>query len=70
MVRLFRLYQAGHLPDPGGAMDQSVYMMDAFGDMAQFEARLTAPDADPLTPDGEIDWKEKGRISAKSWGVE
>lgn len=48
-------------------MDQSVLMMDAFADMDQFEKRLLEPGADPITPDGEIDYKEKGRIAAKSW---
>lgn len=42
-------------------------MMSAFADMEAFEARLLAPGADPLTPDGEIDFKEKGRIAAESW---
>lgn len=70
MVRVFRLYQAGHLPDQGGSMDQSASMMDALADMEAFEQRLTAPNADPLTVDGDIDYAEKGRIAAKSWGID
>lgn len=42
MLRLWRLFQggtgAGHLPEPGGAMDQPTKMIDALSLMSAFEA--------------------------------
>lgn len=44
MVRLWRLYQGGfgpgHLPDPGGSLDQAAIMIDAFAIMSAEDARL------------------------------
>lgn len=40
MIRLWRLFQQGHLPDTGGVMDQPAAMIDGFGIMAAAEADL------------------------------
>jgi len=40
MVRLWRLFQQGHLPDEGGVMDQAAAMIDAFGIMTAAETEL------------------------------
>lgn len=51
MVRLWRLYQGGgmgvgYLPEPGGALDQSTLMLEAFGLMSSAEAELKKEDGD------------------------
>ncbi len=46
MLSLWRMYQGGgmggvgHLPDPGGSMDQPVVMIEAFNLMSNIEAEL------------------------------
>ena len=40
MVRVWRLFQQGHLPDVGGVMDQAAAMIDAFEIMAAAEAEF------------------------------
>lgn len=40
MLRLWRLYQGGHLPDDGGVMAQAAIMLDAFDEMTVVEREL------------------------------
>ena len=40
MVALWRLFQAGHLPDAGGTLDQAAAMIDAFALMSAAERDL------------------------------
>lgn len=48
MLRLWRLYRGGgmgpgHLPDPGGTMDQPCAMLEGFSIMSAAEAQLRPP---------------------------
>ena len=40
MVRLWRLFREGHLPESGGAGEQSAAMLDAFGILSAAELEL------------------------------
>lgn len=73
MVTFLRLYQGGmgvgHLPELGGVMDQSVLMIDALTLMDAFERKLNDKDAEPLDESGGVDYAEKDRRAAASWGI-
>ena len=42
MVRLWRLFREGHLPESGGAGEQAAAMLDAFGIMSAAESDLAS----------------------------
>lgn len=78
MVGILRLYQggmgAGHLPDEGGVLDQSVLMLSALNLMAEFDRRLQDEKTGALlNEDDAIDTKaqkDAEKRSASSWGVD
>jgi|TARA_B100000315_G_C14360590_1_gene488275 hypothetical protein len=42
MIRLWRLFREGHLPESGGAGEQAAAMLDAFGIMSAAESDLAS----------------------------
>ena len=42
MVRLWRLFKEGHLPESGGTGEQAAAMLDAFGIMTAAESELAS----------------------------